>query len=89
MNRDEKQEEEGAGEGENSKSSLYGLVPSHESIRARAHETYVSQAERMEQQYNKKADCLGTFMVGQYVSVPIEMGDHPNRYPTLGESLWK
>ena len=62
-------------------SSMPSSVPAHVAIREEAHATYVSQAKRMEKYYNKKTDCLGAFTVGQYVSVPIQMGDHPNRLP--------
>jgi transposase InsO family protein len=58
----------------------------HAAIRAEAHATYVSQAQKMERRYNKHVTSITTYDVGQYVSVPIEMGDHPNRlsYDNIG-----
>ena len=55
--------------------------PPHAAIRAQAHKTYVAQAHRMVNQHNKSAAHISTYAVGQYVSVTIEMGDHPNRLP--------
>ena len=54
---------------------------SHAAIRSRAHATYVSQAHKMAAQYNTKSSLLTTYNVGQFVSVTVELGDHPNRLP--------
>ena len=55
--------------------------PPHTAIRAQAHKTYVAQAQKMVDKHNKKSSLISTYAVGQYVSVTIEMGDHPNRLP--------
>ena len=55
--------------------------PPHTAIRAQAHKTYVAQAQKMANHHNKNASHMSTYAVGQYVSVTVEMGDHPNRLP--------
>ena len=53
----------------------------HVVISAKAHATYVTKAHKIADKHNKKALSLSQYGVGQFVSVTINLGDHPNRLP--------
>ena len=56
------------------------LLP-HGPIRTVGHANYTHNATRMAVQYNKKVSHINSYSVGDYVSVDIALGDHPNRLP--------